>query len=323
MRNWENRKKGSTYHNGILSDHKNNQNWLDVGSTTSIRKWKKVMKVQKSKTHFIQVFCDVQQHYGSQRNYRFFGDNLPDGTSCGYDRYCLDGECLVLSKTSSICSLPCSRLYLVTTMRWWAEICRAQQILVQLPINLPQSSKDNGLLGVCGRVVLSPVVVATGNGASLIFFSDFLSQTFSATVPVLSPANVMEAKMRRKSAVLNLAHRSCVPETNGVAGPSGITVLCPADVDHKPDIANVSARTEPWHSTVLVITKSPTSFASHFSKVTNTSNTSFFFLLGLKWGKRGNGYLFLFSSTASAYARFHSIGRGCFSFFEIQNHPSS
>ncbi|EFO82211.1 CRE-ADT-2 protein [Caenorhabditis remanei] len=44
-----------------------------------------------------QVFCDVQQHYGSQRNYRFFGDNLPDGTSCGYDRYCLDGECLALN----------------------------------------------------------------------------------------------------------------------------------------------------------------------------------------------------------------------------------
>lgn len=44
-----------------------------------------------------KVFCDVQQHYGSQRNYRFFGDNLPDGTSCGWDKYCLDGECLSLS----------------------------------------------------------------------------------------------------------------------------------------------------------------------------------------------------------------------------------
>uniref|UniRef100_A0A1I7X4G4 Peptidase M12B domain-containing protein n=1 Tax=Heterorhabditis bacteriophora TaxID=37862 RepID=A0A1I7X4G4_HETBA len=44
-----------------------------------------------------KVFCDVINRYGSQRNYRFFGDNLPDGTSCGYDRYCLDGECMPLS----------------------------------------------------------------------------------------------------------------------------------------------------------------------------------------------------------------------------------
>ncbi|KAL6724198.1 hypothetical protein Aduo_019106 [Ancylostoma duodenale] len=44
-----------------------------------------------------KVFCDVANRLGGQRNYRFFGDNLPDGTSCGYDRYCLDGECLPLS----------------------------------------------------------------------------------------------------------------------------------------------------------------------------------------------------------------------------------
>ncbi|KHJ97773.1 thrombospondin type 1 domain protein [Oesophagostomum dentatum] len=44
-----------------------------------------------------KVFCDVANRLGGQRNYRFFGDNLPDGTSCGYDRYCLDGECLQLS----------------------------------------------------------------------------------------------------------------------------------------------------------------------------------------------------------------------------------
>ncbi|CAD6189170.1 unnamed protein product [Caenorhabditis auriculariae] len=44
-----------------------------------------------------KIFCDVQQHYGSQRNYRFFGDNLPDGTNCGFERYCLEGECLPLS----------------------------------------------------------------------------------------------------------------------------------------------------------------------------------------------------------------------------------
>ncbi|KAI6173773.1 CRE-ADT-2 protein [Aphelenchoides besseyi] len=42
-----------------------------------------------------KVFCDVRSNAGSQRNYRFYGDNLPDGTSCGWDRYCLGGECLV------------------------------------------------------------------------------------------------------------------------------------------------------------------------------------------------------------------------------------
>ncbi|KAF7623588.1 Peptidase M12B domain-containing protein [Meloidogyne graminicola] len=26
-----------------------------------------------------KIFCDVQNGYGSQRNYRFYGDNLPDG----------------------------------------------------------------------------------------------------------------------------------------------------------------------------------------------------------------------------------------------------
>ncbi|VDM53470.1 unnamed protein product [Angiostrongylus costaricensis] len=44
-----------------------------------------------------KVFCDVATRLGGQRNYRFFGDNLPDGTHCGYDRYCLEGECLPLS----------------------------------------------------------------------------------------------------------------------------------------------------------------------------------------------------------------------------------
>ncbi|GMT32401.1 hypothetical protein PFISCL1PPCAC_23698 [Pristionchus fissidentatus] len=44
-----------------------------------------------------KVFCDVFNRRGGQRNYRFFGDNLPDGTSCGYDRHCLEGECLPLS----------------------------------------------------------------------------------------------------------------------------------------------------------------------------------------------------------------------------------
>ncbi|CEF70374.1 Stall [Strongyloides ratti] len=44
-----------------------------------------------------KVFCDVKTAKGTQKNYRFFGDNLPDGTSCGWDKYCLDGECLSLS----------------------------------------------------------------------------------------------------------------------------------------------------------------------------------------------------------------------------------
>ncbi|TKR82233.1 hypothetical protein L596_015987 [Steinernema carpocapsae] len=48
-----------------------------------------------------KVFCDVVNRFGSQRNYRFFGDNLPDGTPCGSDKYCLDGECLPLSCDSS------------------------------------------------------------------------------------------------------------------------------------------------------------------------------------------------------------------------------
>ncbi|CAJ0567407.1 unnamed protein product, partial [Mesorhabditis spiculigera] len=43
-----------------------------------------------------KVFCDTITR-GGIRNYRFFGDNLPDGTSCGNDKYCLGGECLSLS----------------------------------------------------------------------------------------------------------------------------------------------------------------------------------------------------------------------------------
>uniref|UniRef100_A0A915Q5G5 ADAMTS cysteine-rich domain-containing protein n=1 Tax=Setaria digitata TaxID=48799 RepID=A0A915Q5G5_9BILA len=48
-----------------------------------------------------KVFCDVISRYGSQRNYRFFGDNLPDGAPCGTNKYCLDGECLSLSCDNS------------------------------------------------------------------------------------------------------------------------------------------------------------------------------------------------------------------------------
>lgn len=41
------------------------------------------------------MFCDVKNTFGGQRNYRFYGDSLPDGTPCGWDKYCLNGECLV------------------------------------------------------------------------------------------------------------------------------------------------------------------------------------------------------------------------------------
>ncbi|VDN02766.1 unnamed protein product [Thelazia callipaeda] len=44
-----------------------------------------------------KVFCDVASRYGSQRNYRFFGDILPDGSPCASNKYCLNGECLPLS----------------------------------------------------------------------------------------------------------------------------------------------------------------------------------------------------------------------------------
>ncbi|KAM3728251.1 putative disintegrin and metalloproteinase with thrombospondin motif adt-2 [Dirofilaria immitis] len=48
-----------------------------------------------------KVFCDVKSRYGSQRNYRFFGNILPDGAPCGNKKYCLDGECLSLSCDSN------------------------------------------------------------------------------------------------------------------------------------------------------------------------------------------------------------------------------
>lgn len=49
-----------------------------------------------------KIFCDVQNAFGSQRNYRFYGDNLPDGAPCGWDRYCLNGECTELSCEDTI-----------------------------------------------------------------------------------------------------------------------------------------------------------------------------------------------------------------------------
>ncbi|KAI3413714.1 hypothetical protein GPALN_011197 [Globodera pallida] len=45
-----------------------------------------------------KVFCDVINPFGAQRNYRFYGDNLPDGAPCGVDRYCLNGECTIAHK---------------------------------------------------------------------------------------------------------------------------------------------------------------------------------------------------------------------------------
>uniref|UniRef100_A0A915EIJ7 Peptidase M12B domain-containing protein n=1 Tax=Ditylenchus dipsaci TaxID=166011 RepID=A0A915EIJ7_9BILA len=44
-----------------------------------------------------KVFCDVRSSANVARNYRFYGDNLPDGAPCGWDRYCLAGECLDLT----------------------------------------------------------------------------------------------------------------------------------------------------------------------------------------------------------------------------------
>lgn len=59
-----------------------------------LRKWILIKKQQNLKIlEFIKVFCDASSSFS--KNYRFYGDNLPDGTPCGLDRYCLDGECLV------------------------------------------------------------------------------------------------------------------------------------------------------------------------------------------------------------------------------------
>ncbi|VDK74613.1 unnamed protein product [Litomosoides sigmodontis] len=60
-----------------------------------------------------KIFCDVINRYGSQRNYRFFGNILPDGAPCGTNRYCLDGECLPLSCDNSALitrDLPCPNI---------------------------------------------------------------------------------------------------------------------------------------------------------------------------------------------------------------------
>ncbi|KAL3082657.1 hypothetical protein niasHT_031368 [Heterodera trifolii] len=49
-----------------------------------------------------KVFCDVKNEDGAPRNYRFYGDDLPDGAPCGWNRYCLNGECTALSCDSSL-----------------------------------------------------------------------------------------------------------------------------------------------------------------------------------------------------------------------------
>lgn len=71
------------------TEHKRVKNDQDLTGTGS--------QLNRFPQRACKVFCDVANRLGGQRNYRFFGDNLPDGTSCGYDRYCLDGECLALS----------------------------------------------------------------------------------------------------------------------------------------------------------------------------------------------------------------------------------
>jgi hypothetical protein len=52
-----------------------------------------------------KVYCDVVNAFGSMKNYRFYGDNLPDGAPCGANKYCLAGECLV-SRGRFSCAKP-------------------------------------------------------------------------------------------------------------------------------------------------------------------------------------------------------------------------
>lgn len=47
-----------------------------------------------------KVFCDIRSSTGV-KNYRFYGDLIPDGTPCGSGRYCLNGQCLTLSCDNS------------------------------------------------------------------------------------------------------------------------------------------------------------------------------------------------------------------------------
>uniref|UniRef100_A0A0N5BXF9 Peptidase M12B domain-containing protein n=1 Tax=Strongyloides papillosus TaxID=174720 RepID=A0A0N5BXF9_STREA len=78
-----------------------------------------------------KVFCDVKTAKGTQKNYRFFGDNLPDGTSCGWDKYCLDGECL---------SLSCDNTALINR----DVSCPNQKCITSKSSSYPYESKNTG-----------------------------------------------------------------------------------------------------------------------------------------------------------------------------------
>ncbi|KAI1707981.1 thrombospondin type 1 domain-containing protein [Ditylenchus destructor] len=84
---------GSTSVNQYISDkcaeHKRVKNDEELTGTGS--------QLSRFPQRACKVFCDVKDTLGSQRSYRFYGDNLPDGTPCGFDRFCLAGECFDLS----------------------------------------------------------------------------------------------------------------------------------------------------------------------------------------------------------------------------------
>ncbi|KAI1730491.1 thrombospondin type 1 domain-containing protein [Ditylenchus destructor] len=84
---------GSTSVNQYISDkcaeHKRVKNDEELSGTGS--------QLSRFPQRACKVFCDVKDTLGSQRSYRFYGDNLPDGTPCGFDRFCLAGECFDLS----------------------------------------------------------------------------------------------------------------------------------------------------------------------------------------------------------------------------------
>jgi hypothetical protein len=70
---------------GICAEHKRIKNDEELTGTGS--------QLNRFPQRACKVFCDVTNRSG-QKNYRFFGDNLPNGTPCGWDKYCLGGECL-------------------------------------------------------------------------------------------------------------------------------------------------------------------------------------------------------------------------------------
>uniref|UniRef100_A0AC35TTE2 Peptidase M12B domain-containing protein n=1 Tax=Rhabditophanes sp. KR3021 TaxID=114890 RepID=A0AC35TTE2_9BILA len=78
----------NTFITNRCAEHKRNKKDPELTGTGS--------QLNRFPQRACKIFCDVRTSNG-QRNYRFFGDNLPDGVSCGWDRYCLEGECLPLS----------------------------------------------------------------------------------------------------------------------------------------------------------------------------------------------------------------------------------